>query len=290
LDSVSKDQKLDATFWMILWFFIVLFGPYFPVFARVPLRLDHFLVPIIGTGILSFHILKRRPLQIPWFFYPLVGFIAVAGIATLLSLNEGVFFIKVLPFLAALENHLRIGLIILCGGILCQKYSFSNETLFRALFFAGVVLSVFGILQVETRLEWIHACVRKLSVDWYAGRHDRATSIVELCMGKRAVSTFYSPGNDALFCLFLAPFILLTKNRFGISKWVFRVGVVLFFFGVVVNYFQRIYGRGACSWVLSSCPKKLAGIFSRDLCLNSCRDSYGIHFPLCDQLLSELCL
>ena len=103
------------------------------------------------------------------------------------------------------------------------------------LFFAAVFLAIFGIIQALYA-----SLVKDISLYFYEGRHDRARSTVELCLGIRAVSTFYSPANFGLFLAMVTAFALLAKDRFSIPKPFFIIGLFIIVFAGIQSI-SKIY-------------------------------------------------
>ena len=164
---------------------------------------------------------------------------AVAAIATVIALSTGPFSIRIVSLLAGLENHLRIFSVFLIGvaAAISRRNTVNLVLIWKILFFAAALLAIFGVMQVLYQAQ-----VRDISLNLYAGRHDRVRSTVDLCLGVRAVSTFYSPGNLGMFLAMICVFAFLAKGRFKIPRYPFLIGLFIIVFGGIQSISKVFLG------------------------------------------------
>ncbi len=232
------------TFLLFAWLTLVLCGPYISM-DGLPLRLDHFLFPSAGVLILIWLLWKQKSFCVSKplvFFSVFVGFVFIS---TALVFKNPEFYFKRISLLADLENHLRIALILWICAAFSRIYEISVPSLLKALFWVCVLLAFFAVLQVWQKPDAIqpfYQAVKKFSVDWYSGRHSRGINLVECCVGYRAVSTFYHPGNLALFCVLVGSIYLLVKDRLGLHPLIYWGGLFVIWLGAAQTLSKGFLG------------------------------------------------
>ena len=237
----NKNRNLlTMTNGIIIWFLVMLFGPYLR-WSIVPVRLDHVIFPTLGCGIILYAWWRYRRFAIPKLLYPLIGFMAVSAIATVIAVYSGPFYIRTMPFLAGIENHVRILLIFLIVASFPRQSSIDLTRILHVLFLAAVILGIFGIMQTLWNVLWI----KDVSVYLYEGRHDGPIGITELCIRTRAVSTFYGPSNFGLFSALVTIFAILGKDHFKFPKAIYLSGLFIIVFAGIQTMSKSYLGAVA---------------------------------------------
>lgn len=111
----------------------MLFGPYLQ-WTVVPVRLDHLLFPILGGGIFLLSWWRYQRLPLPKLLYPFIGFMVIAAIATVIALYAGPFNIRMVRFLAGIENHVRFFLIFVIVAFLRHQGTVDLPQVWQVLF------------------------------------------------------------------------------------------------------------------------------------------------------------
>jgi hypothetical protein len=216
--NTTKSSSTAVSLGILGWLLLLCFGPYFPVFG-VPLRLDHFLFPTVGMLVWIGCCLKAHRCRVPPVLAAYLGFLAAAAAGTCIALPKEEFYILPVPFFAALDNHLRIVLIVLLAAALSVRNRIDVRRIVKGVLIASGVLAVFGYFQVSEVPTRAHEFTEWLTKAAYCGRHrEGAKAIPELLLRIRAVSTFYLPGNFSLFCSLALVFLTVAKDRLGFSN------------------------------------------------------------------------
>lgn len=221
MDQVQKYNKY-ASIAILGWFFILCFGPYFQ-FNIAPLRIDHFVYPLLGTLLLIILTFKNKKIIIPSCLYIIFTFVLISFIATFFAITQEGFYISKVPFLAALDNHSRVVLTFLLVSALTYKNKINIQWLLRWLVIFGAILAVFGFFQVYDGWDTIHKLVERISIDYYSGRSDNGFSIPKLLMRIRAVSVFYLPGNLALFMSIVLSLLIFTRKSLNFNRYIYYI-------------------------------------------------------------------
>ncbi|MBN2145438.1 MAG: hypothetical protein JW774_12550 [Candidatus Aureabacteria bacterium] len=228
MNQIKTDSAISYENWIIIWFFILLYGPYVPLF-NVPVRLDHFLVPLAGL-VLLFYSVKKRENPVPSYLYPFLGFILTGFISTFFSVRTGLFHVETVSFLADTEAHLRIVIIVLVFRTLVRQQNIDLKRIVKILFLAAIPLAIFGFLQIVFPRNEDILKIGPFTEWLYTGRHSRI-SVVAACVGVRAVSTFYHPGNFSLFCCLIVILALLSGKSIGLTQKKFFSGLMCIMIG-----------------------------------------------------------
>ncbi len=236
--TIHTNQSKFISYGILFWLLLMIFGPYVP-FMGTFLRLDHFLFPTVGTGIFIFFSFKNRKIIIPKVLYYFFGFLFIAFVGTLIAVSKEEFHIRLVPFIAGLDNHLRIVLIFLLVGIFVEREEIDSMLIIKGLLFSTVFLSLFGYFQVSIVPRCIYDFTEKISINWYSGRSDRGINMPYLLRQIRAISTFYLPGNFAIFTSMMLSFLIIPKDKLKLLKSVYYI---LLFFIVLGLYFTASKG------------------------------------------------
>jgi len=222
----TKTYNKSASIAILGWFLILCFGPYFQ-FDIAPLRIDHFVYPLLGTLLLIILTFKNKKIIIPSCLYIIFAFLLISFIATYFAIMQEGFHISKVPFLAALDNHLRVVLTFLLVSALTYKNKINIQWLLKWLIIFSAMLSVFGFFQVYDGWDAIHKLVERISIDYYSGRSDRGVSIPKLLMRIRAVSVFYLPGNLALFMSLVLSLLIFARKSLNFNRYMYYILLTL---------------------------------------------------------------
>lgn len=213
-DNPPAHHPGKATTLIVIWFLVLLFGPYFTLFG-LRIRADHLLMPLIAATCIFQGWRRERKIYVPLWILPILLLMATAVLSTALSCTRGEYEFSMRVFLAGLESHARIVMIILAAAQL-KRGSIRMPTVLAALGVAAFLLACLAILQVYPDEIWASTLARKMSIALYEGPHSsRGSSVVVQCLtrtDKRAVASLYHPGNCALFFCTVMPFLVFTEH------------------------------------------------------------------------------
>jgi hypothetical protein len=223
---LDNTVKKDCTNYLIFWILIVLFGPYFTY--KIPIRLDHIALPLIFIYLFIKNIKTCNNIkELPIIILPIIFFILIVLIATIFTLKSGEYPFHLSFGLGDLENHCRIAMYVFIIYFLSKDYYIDISKIFEIVFWMAVILSVFGILQAVSSfgIKEIDKLIRSISLLLYEGQHLRGKSVVELCLGIRAVTTFNTPGNFGIFLGIVCSFFFFRPEQFKFKHIHYFIGI-----------------------------------------------------------------
>lgn len=222
ITSLAEGFNYNINFTGIITFVfgVMIFGPYFKIYS-LPLRIDHFLFPLIFFYALYIDCKELKNIKLPNALKIYIVFVFFNLLSTIAALYKGGFFLSLIPFFGLLEGHARIFIILYSMHVFLKKYTINFDKVINWLMIFSVIIALFGIFQVFNEIKWANNLAVWLSVNFYVGRFTREKTIVDLCLNIRSFATFFSPSNYSLYSMFVFFIIIYMRKFLKLKPFIF---------------------------------------------------------------------